>query len=178
MKSMMIALLALTGAAAMYGQGNPLTTELKQGYNQIKGNVMKAAAEMPEADYSFVPGKGSRTFGAAVVHVAIVQAALCGMASGKEAPKFDEAKTDKTEAEADLKAAFDFCDPIYAGITDEEAMKTVKMFGRDRTVFGVLDFGVIHSNEMYGTLAVYLRAKDMVPPSSAGRGGMGKKKKE
>ena len=51
----------------------------------------------------------------------------------------------------------------------------VKMFGRDKTVFGVLDFGVIHSNEMYGTLAVYLRAKNKIPPSSAGR-GMGKKK--
>ena len=35
---------------------------------------------------------------------------------------------------------------------------------------------MIHDNEMYGTLAVYLRAKSKVPPSSAGRGGMGKKK--
>jgi hypothetical protein len=49
------------------------------------------------------------------------------------------------------------------------------MFGRARTMFGVLDFGVIHDNEMYGTLAVYLRAKNKVPPSSAGRGA-GKKK--
>jgi hypothetical protein len=176
MKSMMIMLAALAGATAMYGQTNPLSTELKQGYGMIKDTVMKAAADMPEANYGFVPGKGSRTFGQAVVHIADVQAAVCGMASGKEAPKFDGAKTSKSDAQAALKAAFDFCDPIYAGLTDADALKTVKMFGRDRTMFGTLDMGVIHDNEMYGTLAVYLRAKDMVPPSSAGRGGMGKKK--
>jgi hypothetical protein len=176
MKSMMITLVALVGAAAMYGQSNPLTTELKQGYGQIKGTVMRAAEAMPESDYGFVPGKGSRTYGAAVVHIAQVQAGICGMASGQEAPKIDDAKTSKADAQAALKTAFDFCDPIYAGITDADATKMVKMFGRDRTMFGVLDFGVIHSNEMYGTLAVYLRAKDVVPPSSAGRGGAGKKK--
>jgi len=176
MKSMMITLVALAGAAAMYGQSNPLTTELKANYNQIKGTVTRAADAMPDADYGFVPGKGSRTYGAAVVHIAEVQAGICGMASGKEAPKIDTSKATKADAQAALKTAFDFCDPIYAGINDADATKMVKMFGRDRTVFGVLDFGVIHSNEMYGSLAVYLRAKDMVPPSSAGRGGMGKKK--
>ena len=175
MKSTMMTAAALLCAATMYGQ-NPLTTELKQGYGQIKGTVMKAAADMPDANYGFVPGKGSRTYGEAVVHIADVQAGICGMASGKDAPKIDTTKTSKAEAQAALKAAFDFCDPIYAAITDADAVKTVKMFGRDRTVFGVLDFGVIHSNEMYGSLAVYLRAKDMVPPSSAGRGGAGKKK--
>ena len=98
------------------------------------------------------------------------------MASGKEAPKIDENKGSKAEATAALKAAFAFCDPIYAAATDADAVKMVKMFGRDRTLFGVLDVGVIHDNEMYGTLAVYLRAKAKVPPSSAGRGNMGKKK--
>ena len=175
MKSTMMTAAALVCAATMYGQ-NPLTGELKQGYGQIKGTVMKAAEDMPDANYGFMPGKGSRTYGQAVVHIAEVQASLCGMASGKEAPKIDTAKTSKAESQAALKTAFDFCDPIYAGITDAEGMKTVKMFGRDRTVFGALDFGIIHDNEMYGSLAVYLRAKDMVPPSSAGRGNAGKKK--
>jgi hypothetical protein len=173
MKSTMTMLLALAGASAMYAQ-NPLTTELKQGYTQIKGDVMKAAADMPESDYGFVPGPGSRTYGAAVVHIAVVQAAVCGMAGGKEAPKIDREKTSKADAIAALQAAFDFCDPIYAAATDADAAKMVKMFGRDRTMFGTLDFGVIHDNEMYGTLAVYLRAKDKVPPTSQAS-PMGKK---
>jgi DinB family protein len=174
MKSKMMMLAALAGATALYGQ-NPLTTELKQTYAGIKGNVTKAADAMPEGDYGFMPGPGSRTYGAAVVHIAEVQANLCGAAKGEAAPKIDGSKTSKAEAQAALKTAFDYCDPIYESATDADATKMVKMFGRDRTMFGALNFGVIHDNEMYGTLAVYLRAKSQVPPSSV-RGGMGKKK--
>ncbi len=174
MKSKMMMLAMLAGATALYAQ-NPLTTELKQNYAQIKATVTKAADDMPDADYGFVPGPGSRTYGAAVAHIAEVQAGLCGMSKGEPGPKIDTSKTSKADAQAALKTAFDYCDPIYAAITDADSLKMVKMFGRDKTVFGVLDFGVIHSNEMYGTLAVYLRAKNKVPPSSAGR-GMGKKK--
>jgi len=173
MKSKMMMLAALAGATALYGQ-NPLTAELKQSYTQIKGNVMKAADEMPDSDYGFVPGPGSRTYGAAVVHIADVQAEVCGAAKGEAPPKIDGSKTSKADAQAALKTAFDYCDPIYESATDASATKMVKMFGRDRTTFGALNLGVIHDNEMYGTLAVYLRAKSQVPPSSIR--GMGKKK--
>ena len=158
-------MVVLAGASFAYAQ-NPLTAELKQGYNDIKDAITKAADEMPAADYSFTPGPGSRPYGATVLHAAVVQAAVCGAASGKPAPRFDQSKTAKADAVAAVKAAFDFCDPVYAAITDSGATKTVKLFGRDFTTFGALDVGVIHSNETYGSLAVYLRAKSKVPPTS------------
>ncbi len=40
---------------------------------------------------------------------------------------------------AALKTAFDYCDPIYESMTDADATKMVKMFGRDRTMFGALE---------------------------------------
>ncbi len=59
-----------------------------------------------------------------------------------------------------LKAAFDYCDPIYNALTDTNGLEMAKMFGRDMPKFSILNFGVIHDNEMYGTMAeVYLRAK-------------------
>jgi uncharacterized damage-inducible protein DinB len=177
MKSTMIMLAALASASVMYAQ-NPFSTEVKQGYNGIKNNVMRAAEAMPEADYSFVPAKGSRSFGQAVLHIAEVQMGICAMAQGEPPKQIDQAKTSKADAVAALKEAFDYCDPIYAALTDANGAEMKKMFGRDRSRLGILDFGVIHSNEMYGTLAVYLRLKEIVPPSSAGRGMMGKKKKE
>ena len=48
MKSKTIMLALVAGAIALYGQ-NPLTTELKQNYAQIKATVTKAADDMPEA---------------------------------------------------------------------------------------------------------------------------------
>jgi uncharacterized damage-inducible protein DinB len=156
-------------ASAVYGQSNPLTTELKANYNNIKNNVLRGAEKMPDADYSFKPAPESRTFGEVVTHIATVQAALCASAKG-ETKQLDGSKTSKADAVATLKASIDYCDPVYDAITDAAGMAMGKMFGRDRTKFGILDFNVIHDNEMYGTMAVYLRAKGVVPPSSEPRG--------
>ena len=132
-----IAMIVFGGAVMAYAQ-NPLTTELRQGYNEIKTAMTKAADEMPEADYNFAPGPGSRPYGATMLHGAQVQAAVCGMASGKQAPRFDQAKTGKSDVVAAVKAAFEFCDPIYAAATDADATKMVKAFGgRDRTMFEI-----------------------------------------
>jgi len=174
MKFTMIAL-ALVSASAMFAQ-NTLSTELKQNYTMSKDNAIKGAAKMSEADYSFKPTPQVRNFGEVVTHIAQVQAAICGTAAGGEQKKFDFTKSDKASATAVLKAVFDYCDPIYNGLTDQSGAEMVKMFGRDRSKFGTLDFGVIHNTEMYGTMVVYLRLKGIVPPSSEGRGMEGGKK--
>jgi hypothetical protein len=82
----------------------------------------------------------------------------------------DGSKMSKADAVALLKSSIDYCDPIYDALTDANGMEMAKMFGRDRTKLGILDFNVIHDNEMYGTMAVYLRIKGLVPPSSEPRG--------
>ena len=149
-------------ASALYAQSNPLVAEMKANYNQIKNNILRGAEKMPEADYSFRPAPESRTFGEVVTHIATVQAALCASAKG-EAKQLDGTKTAKADAVALLKESIDYCDAVYTGLTDAGAMEMGKMFGRVRTKFGILDFNVIHNNEMYGTMAVYLRAKGQVP---------------
>jgi hypothetical protein len=164
-----LSLVLAAGVFSVYAQSNPLTTELKANYNNIKNNVLKGAEKMPEADYSFKPAPESRTFGEVVTHIATVQAALCASAKG-ETKQLDGTKTSKADAVALLKESVDYCDPIYNAMTDATGLETGKMFGRDRTKFGILDFNVIHDNEMYGTMAVYLRAKGIVPPSSEPRG--------
>ena len=170
-----ILLVFVGGASAIYAQSNPLTTELKGNYNNVKNNILKGAEKMPEEDYSFKPAPESRTFGAVVTHIAQIQMMLCAAAKG-ETKQADDSKTSKADAVAMMKESIEYCDPVYDGLTDASAMQMGKMFGRDRTKFGILDFNVIHDNEMYGTMAVYLRAKGQVPPSSEGRGGRGGKK--
>ncbi len=141
---------------------------MKANYNNIKNNVLRGAEKMPEADYGFKPAPESRTFGEVVTHIAQVQAALCASAKG-EAKQLDDSKTSKADAVALLKESIDYCDAVYAGSPTPAGWKWAKMFGRDRTKFGILDFNVIHDNEMYGTMAVYLRAKGLIPPSSEPR---------
>jgi uncharacterized damage-inducible protein DinB len=171
MKSRLLFLTVLAGSAALYAQSNPLTSALKQNYNGVKNNILKAAEKMSDADYSFKAGQGSRSFGEIVTHIAQVQGALCAGAKG-ETKQFDVSKTDKASAVAVLKETTDYCDAVYEPLTDASAMEMGKMFGRDQPKFNILNFNVIHDNEMYGQMAVYLRAKGMVPPSSEGRGPM------
>lgn len=160
----------LAGAAAVYAQ-NPLSTDVKNSYNGIKNNIMKAAEEMPEADYSFKGTPEERTFGAMVGHIADVQMALCGNAQGEhKMGDAEKTKTSKADLVAALKASFDYCDAAYDGLTDADAAKMVTLFGpRKETKLGVLNFNLTHDQEMYGQLAVYLRLKGQVPPSSQRR---------
>lgn len=175
--SMLILISAIGGSAIMQAQTGQLITELKQNYDGIKNNVTKGAEKMSDADYSFKATPQVRSYGEIITHIADVQIMLCGMVNGEQKHVSNPKAMSKTDAQTALKEAFDYCDPVYNGLTDTAATQTVKMFGRDRSKFGVLDFGVIHDNEMYGQMVVYLRLKGLVPPSSEGR-GMGRGKKE
>src|SRR5580658_1623567 len=169
MKSKLLFLIVVASSSALYAQSNPLSSAVKQNYNNIKGSLLKGAEKMSDADYAFKPAPESRTYGAVVTHIAAVQGLICASAKGDD-KKFDDSKTGKADATALLKAAFDYCDPIYDALTDANGLEMGKMFGRDNAKFNILNFGVIHDNEMYGTMAVYLRSKGVVPPSSEPRG--------
>ncbi len=172
--STMMVLATMSGAAMLHAQ-NPLSSELKQNYNNVKGNLTKAAERMSEADYDFKATPDVRSFGQLIGHTADAQMGMCGAAKGEQKRGEAGQKTSKADLVAALKESFEYCDSAYDAMTDEGGTAMVKMFGRDRSKFGVLDFNVIHDNEMYGTMAVYMRLKGMVPPSTADRGaGQGK----
>ena len=63
------------------------------------------------------------------------------------------------------------CDAAYAGTTDANVNQAVGVQGRGGskpTTRGlVLMFNTTHNNEHYGNLVVYLRLKNIVPPSTA-----------
>jgi len=162
-------LAALLGVAGLNAQ-NPLSSDLKNSYTGIKGTLLKAADEMPEADYSFKASPPERTYGEIVGHIAEVQMALCGNARSE--PKKSDAGTKTTKADlvAALKASFDYCDVAYNSLTDADAVTMVTLFGpRKATKLAVLNFNIAHDNEMYGQMVVYLRIKGLVPPSSQPR---------
>ena len=175
---MMLSLAALA-SAGLYAQGNPFSTEVKANYANTKTNVMKAAEKMSEADYDFKPTPDVRNYGQLVGHIADTQLAICGAAKGEQKRGDAGSKTSKADLVAALQASFDYCDTAYDALNDADGAQTIKMFGRDRTKLGVLDFNIIHDQEMYGTMAVYLRLKGVVPPSTAdrpmGQGKGGKK---
>jgi hypothetical protein len=160
---------ALGGAGTLMAQANPFSADAKQAYTGIKNTILKAADKMPEADYSFRTTPQVRTYGEIIGHIADTNLLLCGMAKGEQKTGNAGTKTSKADLVAALKASFDYCDAVYDSMNDTAGAVKVKMFGREVTKLGVLNFNTEHDNEMYGTAVAYLRIKGIVPPSSEPR---------
>jgi hypothetical protein len=166
-------MLAALAAGSLYAQ-QPTTEAavLKQAYAAIKGNLTKAAEKMPEDQYGFKASPDIRTFGGLIGHVADVQGRICSAAAGSTPPASPAEKTAKADLVAALNASFAICDGVFDSLTDADASKTMSMGrGGPRSEFATLwQFIIGHSNEEYGYLAVYMRIKGVVPPSSEPRG--------
>src|SRR5262245_58074152 len=158
----------LIPAAAAVAQDNPLSSNIRTMYHGVKTLLLKSAEKMPEESYAFKPTEGVRSFGQILGHAADAQYLFCSVALGEKspAPKIEQTKTSKADLVAALKDAFAYCDKSYDEMTDASATQTARLFKQDMPKPGVLSVNNLHSIEHYGNLVVYLRMKNIVPPSS------------
>lgn len=176
LRTLLICLLA--PAAVALSQGNPpptaaappkdqLATHARMMYGGVKVVLLRSAERMPEENYSFKPTESVRTFGQILGHVADSHYMFCSGALGEKRPavKVEQTKTSKADLIAALKDALAYCDKAYDGLTDASAAQMVG-HGSGTPKLGLLTVASLHSIEHYGNLIVYLRMKNIVPPSS------------
>ena len=159
---------AATTVAVLHAE-NPLSDDVKGAYQRIESSLLKAAEKMPDAEYAFKPTPDVRTFGQLVAHVAEAQATICTLAKGGTKRAEAAAATSKADLIAALKASNELCDGVYTSLRDAEGSEILKTPFGPKPKLGVLAFNVMHDNETYGTMAVYLRLKGIVPPTSEGK---------
>ena len=149
-------------------QANPFSTFNKFAYARLKTILVSSAEKMPEENYNFKPTEAVRSYGQIVGHVADAQYNFCSLALGENNPglKIEQTKTTKADLVAALKDAVAYCDKAYDGMTDASGTQMVKLFGMDMPKFGVLNVNNMHVMEHYGNLVVYMRLKNIVPPTS------------
>ena len=166
----------------MQGQKIGLATSLQRGYNGFKTNFTAAAQKMPEADYSFKPGSTpeARTYAQVIAHIAQAQFGQCSGLKGVPNPmtgkQLEQELKTKAEVTKALADSFAMCDELFANLTDASATEMVKAGQNEQTRAASLYGVLVHGNEMAGTAYVYLRSKNIVPPSTenAQRGRMGR----
>jgi hypothetical protein len=161
------------------GQKIGLAMSIQRGYANIKQNLTQAAEKMPEADYAWKPGSTpeARPFSAVIAHIVQAQFGTCsaikGAANPMQGKNLEKELTSKAQVTKALADSFALCDDIFAQTTDENATQFIKV-GQNEAARAAVLFGFIaHGNEIYGTSAVYLRSKNIVPPSTE-RGMMGR----
>jgi len=163
---MIVYLCAGTGAIAQTTL--PFIGELKQFYTIRKGDLLKAADRMPAEDYNFRPTPEVRTFAQLLAHIIDAQMGFCSAVQGEQRKINAASKTSKADLVAALKTSFDECDSAFAMMTDSTGAQMVRA-GGERSKLGTLLYATLHDNEEYGYLAMYLRLKGLVPPSTDSR---------
>jgi len=154
--------------APAHAQDSPITTNMKGSWNNVKGLLERMAEKMPEENYSFKPSPEMQSFGQRLGHVISFNMRGCAQVKGEQKAVTLSPTSSKADLLAAMKEANQECDSVFGSLTDAEGVKMVAGGrGGARTKIGVLEGTVLeHSQEMYGYLAVYLRLKGIVPPSS------------
>ena len=158
----------LLSGCTLQAQENPFSADARQTYGIIKDSLLKAAEKMPAENYSFRTVPEVRTFGEMIAHVADAQIRMCGVVKGESPAATARSKTTKAELVAALQASFDYCDPVYASMTDAVGAAKVKWAKWDMSKLGLLNWNISHDNEMFGIIGAFIRLKGLVPPSSVG----------
>jgi DinB superfamily len=153
---------------------NPLSTEAQQAWNRTMNNVIAAAEKMPEDGYAFKPTPESMSFRDIVAHTADSAMGACSGLNGERKTAGAAQMQTKADLVGALKAAQAECEKTYA----PNDAKAVEMMtggrGGPRSRLSSLWGNTVHIEHEYAQMTVHLRLKGIVPPSSEGRGGMGR----
>ena len=147
---------------------NPITSLLKQQVVRF-GNLQIAAAEaMPADKYVYRTTPETRTFAQLMLHVAQFNNNICARVSGMTAPDIKDLKdTDgKEKLVPAVKGSFDFCTTALNGLDDSTlGVSAGKLGPNNLSRGGALVVLGEDWFDHYGTMAIYLRANGITPPS-------------
>jgi len=159
-------------------QSNPMSTWLRDAYTRNRNTIVRLAERMPEENYGLRPGDQTevRTFGQQVTHLADYNYLWCSQAKGEKNP--NPGNLNKLTSKADIlkvvNDAFSYCDGVYSALTDASGAEMIDITqesGRQtrNLRMGLLTLNYAHNNEIYGSMVIYLRMKNIVPPASEPR---------
>ena len=171
-------------AGGQRGQATPPTppastsAEVLGMYTNITNFIARTAAMVPADKFTWQPTPEVRTFARLFAHIVDDNNGACSaiagvtppaarMDTGNEKDGWAANKMAKADLEKALADSVAVCNKAFAAVDQANMME---MQGR-RTKIGALIYNTSHINEHYGNLVTYLRLNNMVPPSSAPRGG-------
>jgi uncharacterized damage-inducible protein DinB len=155
---------------AFMGPCSNLSCEIQNDWSRNHLMVYGLASAMPEDKYGFKPVPEEQSFGERVLHVAQVNVELLkGLGAKTPAPAIDSKATSKAAAMAALTKADDYGTAVIKELSEQQLAGRVDspwfmgpMASRQR----ILYFLMMHNQDTYGQLVVYVRLNGIVPPAS------------
>jgi uncharacterized damage-inducible protein DinB len=152
------------------GACSNLSCEIQNDWSRNNVMVYGLARAMPEDKYGFKPVPEEQSFGERVLHVAQVNVDLLkGLGAKTPAPVINPKATSKVEAMDAVQKAGEYGIAVIKEFSDQQLMARVDspwFMGPMATRQRILYFLMMHSQDTYGQLVVYVRLNGIVPPAS------------
>jgi uncharacterized damage-inducible protein DinB len=131
-----------------------LSTELRNGFNEVNDWVTKAAETVPADKYTYKPVDTVRSFGQLIAHITDSYNYFCAQGVGNKvewSEAVEKGNTDKDTLLPKLKEAVGRCNAAYSA---------------GNAQFRPLMANVGHTSLHYGNIITYMRMMGLKPPSS------------
>jgi uncharacterized damage-inducible protein DinB len=128
------------------------------------------ADAMPAEGYSYIPPSTAtpveRDYAGEIIHIGRFNAGMFALVTGAKPPETPpKGTTDKAAVLKYLKVSAEFCEKELAAVTDEQLAKIVKVGKTEMTGREALDGAYAHMAHTRGQAEVYLRLKNILPPT-------------
>ena len=176
----LVALLALASqvsaqqpsAPAMPTAG-PLAAALTGALTRAGRNMPAAAEAMPADKYGFKPTPEQLSFGEIIAHESESNETLCASLGGASATPTESvagATAPKEQLVARIKASFESCRAVVAGLTEASLADSATFFGGRKATKARVAIALAQDwADHYAQAAMYLRLNGVLPPSARPR---------
>jgi uncharacterized damage-inducible protein DinB len=146
--------------------------EFLEEISYYEGRFTRLAEAIPADKYNWRPAQGVRSIGEVFAHIVaanygIARALGTQPPSGVDFKAIAAAAGDKAQTVQGLKDSFAHFRKAILALSDADADKPQKMFGRDTTQRGAFIMITGHTGEHLGQSIAYARVNGIVPPWTA-----------
>lgn len=154
--------------------------------DRVEKEILGLADATPADKYAWRPAPGVRSTSEVFIHIVGGNYGLATFAGIKPPAgwdmetmqKMEKTVTEKAKVIDELKKSFAHLRTGVAGLADADLDKSVKFFGQDFTVRGVLLIAANHEHEHLGQSIAYARMNGITPPWAAEQARMMKEMQE
>ncbi len=147
-----------------------LAGDVQADWASQKDLIIKAANAMPAEHFDFKSTPAQQNFGERVMHIVQVNTGIFRALGGKTpAPMINMEARQKADVMKALQQSFDYGDALIKEFNDQQLIERVmppRFMGPMASRVRIIYFLMIHTEDIYGQMVVYLRLNGVTPPAS------------
>ena len=157
----------------------PFSSTIERLFSKVETDILTTAEAMPAERFDFTPDSlrlpgaafdGVRTFAGQIMHLAtdniLIWAAITDQKTAYYIPDVNGPKDIKGKQDVIkyLKYSFEVGRTAIKTITAKNAVEEIEFRWRKLSKLDLAFYGIVHANEHYGQMVVYLRMCGIIPP--------------